>query len=659
MKKRHTTHHIGAPQLTALLLALFLLVGLIPVSAHATQAEAHFTDVPVTHWAYQYVERAYTDGAIVGKGGDPSTGSGIFDPDSHMTYGQFFTMLVNAFYPEELERVSKDGPWYAPAFQVSVNRQLNFNTMDQLMELASYPINRYNASWVLVRILDDKCAVLPTGQEREDAAEKISDWDTMLQDDCWKYYVSAIYASGIITGVDSQGTFAGESYITRASATVLYTRMADKLNSDGNDPEAFQLIFDGDWSVAPEGFQEAMEEEFYTLYPRLWARWGNSNVSKCIPVQLVSKEELGEYDGVTCHEYDGTRHQRTPYIKLLEDTVNGRCNFMRSKAVFAHELAHAATTSMWCGGTSVWLAEALADYGLFRYLSWADEGSLCAESFFQQDDEALRTWEYKPYVSSQWFFAYLDNKYPTTEDQYGLTDSILLAMQNGQVTSDGGADQSDAALNALIEKLTGFHDVEALRQQFVKELDAGEWVFDGFAGYADNDITEGIPGVPEPTYPKQSVVEKGNLCFDSGTYGGSGEASAALSADNLVDGDRSTRWEASRKDVAEPDLLNQGVKHAIAIDLGTSMTFNTYTLYHEGSQGGNSRQNTKSWRVNYYDAQEEKWKLLDEVKENNEDATTRTFDPVTTSALWLEVLNPSGTGDGTVRLYELEVYDRR
>lgn len=52
---------------------------------------------------------------LLAKGGDPFTGSGIFDPSSPMIYGQFFTMLVNAFYPEELERVSKDGPWYAPA----------------------------------------------------------------------------------------------------------------------------------------------------------------------------------------------------------------------------------------------------------------------------------------------------------------------------------------------------------------------------------------------------------------------------------------------------------------------------------------------------------------------------------------------------------------
>ena len=43
---------------------------------------------------------------------------------------------------------------------------------------------------------------------------------------------------------------------------------------------------------------------------------------------------------------------------------------------------------------------------------------------------------------------------------------------------------------------------------------------------------------------------------------------------------------------------------------------------------------------------------------NTQDVTTRKMSPVTTKNLWLEILNPSGTGDGTVRLYELELYNK-
>ena len=43
---------------------------------------------------------------------------------------------------------------------------------------------------------------------------------------------------------------------------------------------------------------------------------------------------------------------------------------------------------------------------------------------------------------------------------------------------------------------------------------------------------------------------------------------------------------------------------------------------------------------------------------NTQDVTTRKVRPVTTKNLWLEILDPSGTGDGTVRLYELELYNK-
>ena len=65
-------------KLTALLLAAVLTLGLVPIRASAA-GTAHFKDVPSTHWAYSYVERAYSDRAISGTGGDPAKGTGA-DP---------------------------------------------------------------------------------------------------------------------------------------------------------------------------------------------------------------------------------------------------------------------------------------------------------------------------------------------------------------------------------------------------------------------------------------------------------------------------------------------------------------------------------------------------------------------------------------------------
>ena len=133
-------------KLTALLLAAVLTLGLVPIRASAA-GTAHFKDVPSTHWAYSYVERAYSDRAISGTGGDPAKGTGVFDPDAKMTYSQFLTMLMSAFYPEEMARVTVRTPWYAPAIQVASSRQLTYISQDDLMnKYADASINRYNMS---------------------------------------------------------------------------------------------------------------------------------------------------------------------------------------------------------------------------------------------------------------------------------------------------------------------------------------------------------------------------------------------------------------------------------------------------------------------------------------------------------------------------------
>ena len=210
MRKQHSY----GGKLTALLLAAVLTLGLVPIRASAA-GTAHFKDVPSTHWAYSYVERAYSDGAISGTGGDPAKGTGVFDPDAKMTYSQFLTMLMSAFYPEEMARVTVRTPWYAPAIQVASSRQLTYISQDDLMnKYADASINRYNMSWILVKLLEDKGAALPTENERAAAAAKIADWDKVGTDHkSWPYYVSAVVAAGLISGVDDRGTFAGRQAV--------------------------------------------------------------------------------------------------------------------------------------------------------------------------------------------------------------------------------------------------------------------------------------------------------------------------------------------------------------------------------------------------------------------------------------------------------------
>lgn len=90
--------------ITAIMLAIFTGFFII-----ASPRAPTFTDVPATHWAYQYVEEAYSKGYVSGVGG------GRYDPNGQVTYSEFAAMLVRCFYPDTLSTYY--GPtdtWYSP-----------------------------------------------------------------------------------------------------------------------------------------------------------------------------------------------------------------------------------------------------------------------------------------------------------------------------------------------------------------------------------------------------------------------------------------------------------------------------------------------------------------------------------------------------------------
>lgn len=657
MKTNRIIHPNRTGRWLVFALAVMVVLGGAPISAHSETEKPHFTDVPSSHWAYSFVERAYQDGAIVGTGGDPAAGTGQFSPDDPMTYGQFLTMLVNAFYPSELARTSKDGPWYAPAIRVAVNRGLVTDSLEKMMENAGTPIDRYYAAKVLVRLMDDRCVVLPDSAQREAAAASIGDWQTVgkgkdnEQNESQMYYVSSIYAMGIMSGVDSAGTFGGDTSITRAGAAAVYSKAAEKLKTSQNDPKAFQIEFIGEWDgVVPVGYQESFEEEFYTVFPRLWARWGNANVSKRVTLQMVPQEELItdegiEALGVTVPAHDAMRQRFDYHIKFSIEVINSK---PWGSGLLAHEMTHAATNH-YTSFESSWWIETIADYGFFRYCAWAESQYPDGAQVYQVDEEALRVCDYEKQVKLPWFFAYLDEKYPTTATSYGLVDSLHQAMRMGQVKSDGGVNQSDADFNAVVKRITGYDNIEFLRQQYIKELDEGTWNFDGFAGFPDNFITENLPGVPNPDYPVKADL---NLCGGARVVQASGKNLEEVGVNNLIDRDSATKWTETMEDVNKLNDRAKEVEHWIELEFDHKpITFNTYVLHHQGGQ-----ENTKAWKLWYLDVQDDQWKALDEVKNNTEDITTRSVEPVMAKRIWIDILKSNGTGDGMLRLCELELY---
>ena len=200
-----------AKPLTALLLAVTLLASLIAASA----AEP-FSDVPENHWAYEQIQTAVDRGLVNG------AGDGRFMPDRQVTGVEFVTMLVRAFYPEEIGGAQTGAVWYQPYVQAASSHGLLTGELSRTAVLEE-PINRSQMAVLLSNAVEDADldgmdSILTESQ----AARTIPDWDQISDD--YRDAVRVTYSLGLIVGTDSAGTFRGDGYMTRAQGAVVMNR---------------------------------------------------------------------------------------------------------------------------------------------------------------------------------------------------------------------------------------------------------------------------------------------------------------------------------------------------------------------------------------------------------------------------------------------------
>lgn len=228
-------------------LSLCLCLGL---SAPALAAGPTFSDVPASHWAYSYVERAADEGWVTGIGG------GKFGVDNQITYGEMFAMLVRVYLPDEpnldLDLHNYTEHWYDPycmiADDYSFTDGLRFGNSSLYREHGEEIVNRYDMAQFFYNVMDYFAGCGERYREgygtsvewgnfylpKYDAASVragIADWNSVP--DNYQEAVTAIVGSGIITGVDGNGTFNGNGVMTRAQAATVMCRFIDVLTENG------------------------------------------------------------------------------------------------------------------------------------------------------------------------------------------------------------------------------------------------------------------------------------------------------------------------------------------------------------------------------------------------------------------------------------------
>ena len=211
-----------------------LISACVTAGAAAAVAAPAFADVPEDNWAYPYVSEAAEKGWVSGIGG------GLFAPDNEVTYAELSTMLVRAFFPEELSEheAAEDELWYTAACASAETLDLyvgvDIRTQHTNESMVTQPVSRYEMAQILYNTL--RAAEVQLTPDLAAAQATTGDWNSVPGR--YQAAVAAMKAAGIIAGVDGAGTFNGTATMSRAQAATVMCRMEDVLVNGLNVPPA-------------------------------------------------------------------------------------------------------------------------------------------------------------------------------------------------------------------------------------------------------------------------------------------------------------------------------------------------------------------------------------------------------------------------------------
>ena len=205
------------------LLALVLLASLL---SPALAAGNGFRDVSESHWASEYIQRAYEADWIHGMG------DGRYDPSGNLSRAQFLTMVTNAFFSGETDQVSvpEGSPWYAACWSVAQENGLHTGTTMQGLGDLNGKISRYDMAQVIVNTLSGQ-GISASAEEARSAQSEIKDWDSVPAG--YRDAVSGAYALGILSG--RSGKFDGQALMTRAEAAKVLCGMDGAISGGQTD----------------------------------------------------------------------------------------------------------------------------------------------------------------------------------------------------------------------------------------------------------------------------------------------------------------------------------------------------------------------------------------------------------------------------------------
>lgn len=221
-------------KMMAMLLAVLVIMGVVASPVMAYDGNPTFSDVPTSHWAYEAIEEMASKGIVAG------VGNGKFDPNGNVTTAQFATMMVRAFYPDELAANNQAYPaWYGKTMHIALENGIlnrlpaiyNYSTVNGVEQWDSKFVNnrmtRKEMAMMLTNYLKDHIKI-DTNVYNSVDLYNIPDFYS-VQGFPYDYYnaIQFVYSYGIIRGVDVKGTFNGDGLMTRAQACTVLKKTLD------------------------------------------------------------------------------------------------------------------------------------------------------------------------------------------------------------------------------------------------------------------------------------------------------------------------------------------------------------------------------------------------------------------------------------------------
>ena len=195
-----------------------------------------FTDVPGNHWAKSYIEAAADKGYVSG------VGSGKFNPEASVSGVEFVSMIMRAFYPEDLEGREVKKVWYDPYLYAALDADiLSYTSIGftpyEWSTVGTQPLNRYEVAMLAFNGLRNRGVL--SGLDKDTCVSKaqshFTDWDSVPDylyeglTDYYRYGIAFCYATGVLSDTGN-GAFEGAKTVSRAQACSILIRMDEAIN---------------------------------------------------------------------------------------------------------------------------------------------------------------------------------------------------------------------------------------------------------------------------------------------------------------------------------------------------------------------------------------------------------------------------------------------